>query len=184
MKDNFAGWSHVDIYARLVGGKCLWDRLCEDKRASRDPKSGITMGSLYFKTLRSLYNPPDSAVNKLKVRNELDVVRENLRKALKSARCHPPNRAALEAFFSSTKSLNQREAVGLVRYIAELKPSSSPDVRAAAAEVQRPPATPRPRCPAAPCGARRTLILAPYTLLRARRPNLEAGYCEFCPSPG
>ena len=54
--DNFAGYSHFELYVKEVGGLCLWDTLVRDRKLRDQGK--IVMGSITTRrSVRSSWTP-------------------------------------------------------------------------------------------------------------------------------
>lgn len=123
--DQFAGWSVVATDVKLVDGLTLRQRILRDKEAAASSKQRL--GANYWKELRCLYALDDQAMRKLGVANPSDLVSPALVSALEQATAtntNQRNKTPLLHYLASAPDCNQKELVGLLRSIMELKPSA------------------------------------------------------------
>jgi hypothetical protein len=123
LHDNFPGFSEEAMYINQVGGRTLEQTIREDRQRPKSDK--FPMGKLYYETLRTQFQAPNSVWTKLTV---LDVDQPE----------DPQFVAAADAFHATKKSyeelivwcetvsaINQMIFVGLLRMLLKAPPSKS-----------------------------------------------------------
>ena len=136
LRDNFPKWGPELTDGILCDNMTLRDRLVADKRRQKDDSS-FAMGGPYYERLRQVYMPDGYLASKLKVKDRSNPVREALPVAIEQAQASPANRGPILDILRSRQVLNQREMVGLLKYIFKLRPSASAGQAAVAIEFVR-----------------------------------------------
>ena len=123
LRDNFGNFTEINSDVLLYQGMTLRERLLKDKRSA---KMGLaTMGANYYRDLRQWYSGEESPMAKLAVKDNNEKVRQELIDALVAMKSNPPNRGPLSEFLSSAVGANQRELVGILKAMLELRPGLS-----------------------------------------------------------
>jgi hypothetical protein len=126
LKTHFAGWSTLEIDGHQVDGKTLRQQLADDRSAVREGKRRL--GSSYWKEMQAKYGGPSRPSQTLQVHKPDEHVAQQLIDALGSATHNNTtlkSRAPLAQFFASASSLNQKEYVGILRHMMEVRPAAS-----------------------------------------------------------
>jgi len=123
--DHLPHVSEVQLTQHIVEGTSLLQRLTNDRRAARD--EGKRLGPAYWQKIRQQYSLEDPT-SRLIVKDDSEKVDPALVAALQQARS--PNAAArskslLVNWCSSAVDVNQKMIVGLVKFIANLKPDKN-----------------------------------------------------------
>jgi hypothetical protein len=84
--DNFKGFTHEQIYMRIVEGSCLYERLRLDKK--KWAAGELTMGPYYYRDLRKLFESSTSASNTIAILNPNDEEDDGLTDAVDALRAH------------------------------------------------------------------------------------------------
>lgn len=129
LHDNYASLSATEVDGTLRNGQTLRDRLTADKQKNKEKKGTVVMGRKYHDHLRMLYrsdNNPDAMLLKLNQSPD-GRVSPDLFKAMVKAKTHPPNRAPILHFISTTNKLQEHEVIGILRLALTLRCSVSPD---------------------------------------------------------
>ena len=126
IKDNFKGWSDLELNAVVYEDLNLFQRLRRDKRAKMDDPS-IPMGATYYRWLREKYSPENAHNNLLQVPSQDLPISEQLVTALADATKQSPSRELLAAWLLLDDEVNAREVVGILRFLLSLHPWLSSD---------------------------------------------------------
>jgi hypothetical protein len=84
--DNFKGFTHEQIYMRMVEGSCLYERLRQDKK--KWAAGEFTMGPYYYRDLRKLFESSTSPNNTIAILNPNDEEDDGLTDAVDALRAH------------------------------------------------------------------------------------------------
>eukprot|EP00959_Pyramimonas_sp_CCMP1952_P202135 4226616-Pyramimonas_sp.AAC.1 len=117
--DNFKGWDHEACYVRLRGDAplTLFERIKQDKKDKT-----VTMGQLYYDSLRRLYRSEQDPTVALKARDKSEQISPDLFKAFVAANEQRPDRSLLVAYLTSCATApNNREFVGVAKILLSLK---------------------------------------------------------------
>ena len=123
IKGRFVGLATFQTDVKEIEGQTLRQRLLDDLRSKRAEGSQRPATQSYVASLRAVYTGEEALSNKLVVKDPDEQVSEAFRHALSQA--YNPNPAkrtknVLYSFFSATRSLCQRELVGLLKSLGEL----------------------------------------------------------------
>lgn len=122
---NLPGISQLQLTQHLVNGESLLCRVTRDKKEAKE--KGTHLSHVYWSKLRSEFGVA-STLSQLKVQNPQDSVSSALCEALAEAKntnaAHRSKRH-LTSFFGTVASLNQKEVVGIVKYLSEIKPAAN-----------------------------------------------------------
>lgn len=97
----------------------------KDRLSVREGSAKTPLGALYYRGLRELYACASTPGMQLQVVDSKELVDPQLFAALTALRAGNSQKAPLRAWMSTASSVNQRELVGLLRQLLNLKPSSS-----------------------------------------------------------
>ena len=120
LRDNFKGWSQVDIDGLKVEGLTLRERLTRDKRQQREDAT-FAMGGPYYKSIKLLYMSSSDPRKQLLVSNGNEELEPKLVIALTEARKQNPNRHPLLDWLRVSGTCNQRSLVGLLRFTLDIR---------------------------------------------------------------
>jgi hypothetical protein len=84
--DNFKGFTHEQIYMRMVDGACLYERLRQDKK--KWATGELVMGPYYYRDLRTLYECSNSPKNTIAILNANEEEDDGLTDAVDALRAH------------------------------------------------------------------------------------------------
>ena len=122
LRDNFRGWSAVDVDGTQKNGLTLRQKLSADKRKCRADPGSIVMGATYYADLRKQYGSAGHAVSQLKVKDESEDVNPTLIAALRAAKSTTGRKSELLAWLAVGTDCNQKELVGIARMVLEQRP--------------------------------------------------------------
>ena len=124
LKDNFKEFSSAEIDSVEIDGMTLRQRLAHDKRLARKNPE-MNLGCNYYKMRKDKYRSSDSVMKQLEVKNQSEIIDQQLRRALIALNSGNANKSLLVEFMAACEGLNQKEIVGLYRGALNLKPSMS-----------------------------------------------------------
>ena len=129
--DHLPTVTEVQLTQHIVSGKNLLQRLTDDRREAKE--EGRRLGASYWKAIRRQYDIEDPT-GTLSVNDDTETIDPGLIGALQQAR--NPNAALrsknlLNSWCNTASKVNQKMIVGLIKFIATLKP----DKNAAAAQA-------------------------------------------------
>jgi hypothetical protein len=116
----------MDTDIRVVEGMTLRNRIEHDKRDAK--RTGKKLGPAYWKKIKAQHMPVDHPLASLVVLDATQDVASELRKACDIARSTNTNlrsRRPLRQWMQTVVSINQREFIGLLKYVLETRPASS-----------------------------------------------------------
>ena len=127
LKTHFFGWTSLEVDGHQVDGHTLRQQLLADKRAV---KAGIMarLGSSYWKDMQAKFAGPDRPTRALTIANPTEMCNTTLMFALEMATHNNTtlkSRAPMVQYFASSDSVNQKEYVGILRHMLEVRPNSS-----------------------------------------------------------
>ena len=129
IKTNFAGWDSASTDVVERDGKCLRATLADARRES--VACGGRVSTKFIQEQKDKFRPePESKV--LEIPDGAPAARPALLEALAKAVSLNPytkNRGPLMAMLQTGMQVNIREAIGLIRTVADLNPHSSPETR-------------------------------------------------------
>ena len=125
IRDNFPGWDSGDLYARLVDGVTLWQKILTDKTKNAQKKGTVTMGMLYYDVLRTKYRDQESVEKQLTATDPQARVNPKLFDAMLKSQRKPPQRGSMIFYLQTCERLAQGEMVGVCRWMLKLRPSLS-----------------------------------------------------------
>ena len=140
IKDRFVGLTTFQTDVKEIEGQTLRQRLLDDLRSKRAEGSQRPATQSYVTSLRAMYTGEDALSNNLVVKDPNEQVSEAFRHALNQAyNSNPAKRTknVLYSFFSATRSLCQRELVGLLKSLGEMTSLASVAHRAHVFVVMR-----------------------------------------------
>lgn len=135
--EHFRGWGPLLTHGVVIDGHTLYDRIKADKKAAKE--GGRRLGASYWQMLKEKYGGA-CAAEMLKVRDLSMKTSDALHEALKAAghaNVTKRSKSQLMSYLMSTRSLNQRELVGLLRVLLTIRPSSSPAAASLVLEAMR-----------------------------------------------
>eukprot|EP00969_Alexandrium_andersonii_P315049 13918160-Alexandrium_andersonii.AAC.1 len=109
--DNFRGWSEEDVDINVVNNETLRQRLRRDKRTQRE--SGLVMGAVYYKNLKTLYRPKSDPLSQLVAPNPPQPVSPQLMKAMVAVKRAHPDRTLMSSWLACSTKPNETEVVGV-----------------------------------------------------------------------
>lgn len=124
LNDNFPGFSDEELFMNRIQGKTLPERIQHDRnRVAKGDR--ITMGKMYYATLRDLYRSPNSAHARLQVQDDSMPQDESLIEALVCL--VQTRRSVMEIItWSETASeVNQMNFVALLKQVLKIPPQKS-----------------------------------------------------------
>ena len=124
LKDNFRGWSSIDIDGTVVEGLTLRETILRDKRKSR-MSNDFPMGAHYYGELRKKFGCSSQVANQLQVEDEHQEVSPPLLQAFTDLKASTPKRGALLQWLATADACNQKEYTGLLRATLEQRPMVS-----------------------------------------------------------
>ena len=127
LKTHFFGWTSLEVDGHQVEGHTLRQQLLADRRAV---KAGTMarLGSTYWKDMQAKYAGPDRPTRTLTIANKTEMCNTTLMFALEMATHNNTtlkSRAPMIQYFASSDSVNQKEYVGILRHMLEVRPASS-----------------------------------------------------------
>ena len=127
LKTHFFGWTSLEVDGHQVDGHTLRQQLLADKRAV---KAGIMarLGSSYWKDMQAKFAGPDRPTKTLTIANKNEMCDTALMFALEMATHNNTtmkSRAPMIQYFASSDSVNQKEYVGILRHMLEVRPGTS-----------------------------------------------------------
>lgn len=129
LEEHFKEASSVETDLIIKDGKSLRQRIADDRRAAK--AAGTKLGSTYWLRLRRQYDlqAVSGAITEvLVVKNKEEPVSQELADALAHARTANVTKKAVSrlcSFLQSCGNLNQREVVGLLRAVREMRPQQA-----------------------------------------------------------
>jgi hypothetical protein len=126
LKTHFSGWSTLEVDGFKVEGKTLRQQLTEDRSAVNEGTRRL--GSSYWKTMQAKYGGPSRPSNTLQVTNPNEHVSQALLECIESSTHNNTtlkSRAPFVQYFASVSNVNQKEYVGVLRHMMEIRPSAS-----------------------------------------------------------
>ena len=125
IRDNFPGWASEDLYCKLVDGLTLYAVVLADKKRNHEKKGAVTMGGKYYDILRQKYRADDDVRSLLKATDANARIRPALFEAMRKALRKPPMRGPLQSYVDCCAEATQAEVVGILRWVASMRPSLS-----------------------------------------------------------
>jgi hypothetical protein len=134
--DHFEDFSKVQTDVMTIEGKTLRQTLLHTKRELKGTDK--RMCTQLFDELKKKFALATAPTKKLKVTDNNELIQPALLEALDASRMKNPakrTKQPLYNFFASVKQINQKELVGLLRSISEVRVSSSVPARKHCLEV-------------------------------------------------
>lgn len=126
LKTHFPGWTALEVDGHRVEGRTLRQQLTQDRKAVKN--GSMRLGSSYWKDMQAKFGGPSRPTRSLQVKNAADLVSPVLMDALAVATHNNTtlkSRAPLSQYFASSDTVNQKEYVGILRHMLEIRPSTS-----------------------------------------------------------
>ena len=129
IKDHLPGVSQLELHHNLQDGVSLSDCIIAEKR--RCKKLGKRIGPLWWQAVKRKYGI-SSCASSLVVNDPNEEVQPELKRALAAASTGNPSKrssALLEGFFASGRRMNQKELVGVARWMIDKRVGTNKKAR-------------------------------------------------------
>lgn len=125
-RDNFRDLSETEVRGIRVGGLTLAEMLARDKRPNRNECVGAPkMGKFYMNAAREKYSFSKRAASALTVADRNIEINLSLVEAIGVAVGAAPDYSKLLGLFQTMEACTQTDAVGISKFLLDLKPAAS-----------------------------------------------------------